>query len=34
MQVESTLDSAQQQQASDTETPEPQADPVDSELDQ
>ena len=34
MQVESTLDSAQQQQASDTETPEPQADPVDSELEQ
>ena len=34
MQVESTLDSAQQEQASDTETPEPQADPVDSELDQ
>ena len=34
MQVESTLDSAQQEQASDTETPEPQADPVDSELEQ
>ena len=34
MQVESTLDSAQQEQAPDTETPEPQVDPVDSELEQ